>query len=299
MNFRYPVIATAFILSLLTCSVLFADNSWEKSEGIVLTEDNYEWVHHDELLNVTDVFSRLDLMSGMTLSPNTSLTLYNADPGAVLSPDAILPVPEVIYVLEGTINITADDEQILAGPNDAVYIPPMKLRRYENADEGRLRFFSLLDWTNQDSNATSIDEDGEEGYHDTTVRIRTEETISPHIIGNQTSNETFRFYRLLHPEEDALELSYDLGSVWMSEGSQMPDHYIDDRYQLITILSGSGNYSVGCTQYPVNPGDIVFAAPGAVMNSTADQDLHLLVITNPYYEEKYDHAIPGACDVII
>ena len=284
-----------FILILIPCT---ADSSVSGHEFLLLSEQNLTPDTYDELIDVADVFASLSRISEETQSSNISLKRFSAKPGAILSPDAILPVPEVLYILKGTALITADDTEVTGGMHDAIYIPPEKIRRVENAGEEQLEFFSIIDWNTMDSplpgallnNTTATEE-----FINTTM-VQSEVTVHPVQLGDESSGEAFTVYRLLHPESSPFLISYDLLSAELNAGSHIADHYIDDRYQLITILSGSGNISVSCSDYQVHPGDILFVAPGALWNMTSMQDMHMLVLTHPFYREESDHQITGACE---
>lgn len=291
------------VLYTLFVSLLFgfssADGSWADLEGIMLAGEEQGGVPYDEYIDSTDIFALLDRMADTSLSPNMSMHLFDAKPGAILSPDAILPVPEVIYVMEGTANVTTGEEQMLVNAGDAAYIPANKMRKFENAGNETLRFFSIIDWNSAEESENLTDANNTTGSTRDDILIRSEDTVAPNIFGNTSSNESYTFYRLLHPLEGPYNISYDMGTVLLANGSVIPDHYIEDRYQLISVLSGAGNISVGCVVHPVRQGDMMYVAPGSVPNISATEDMHMLMITNPFYQVQYDRPIPNACDLII
>ena len=253
----------------------------------------YRWVkycnleQYDEYITVSDIFSQLSQSGGIEFSPNISLLSYNAKPGAVLSPDSILPVPEVLYITKGTLRITTGEEQLVAEKDDVVYIPANKTRLFENHGDSELTFYSIIDlsFANflSDNNNLNITE------------IKSEKTVPSQEFGNVSNNEFFTFYRLIHPSDGPYEVSYDIGTTRLTKGASIPEHYIDGSYQLFSVLSGSGNISVGCSPQQISEGDIVYVAPGALMNMTATDTLHMMVLTHPFYDAENDHFITGAC----
>lgn len=291
-----------FILILLVSLVVssLADDSWENSEGILLSSQAYEPEQYDELITVTDIAALLDRTAGRPLFNGMSLLFYEAKPGAVLSPDAVLPVPEVIYITRGSARVKADDDEIIATADDVVYIPSQKIRMIENAENETLGFFSIIDWSSasEDGNQTESNTTNMTFGEENPLQIRNEESTPVQVFGNQSTNEVFSFYRLIHPAEESFIVPYDLGTVHIPVNVTIPDHYIDGRFQLMHVLSGSGTISVGCHEYQVQPGDVMYVAPGAVMNVSAPDDIHMMVITNPFYQAAYDHAIPFACDIL-
>ena len=293
----FGVLYTIFVSLLFGFSS--ADGSWAGSEGVLLTGGEQGAVQYDEYIEDTDIFTLLDRMAHTSLSPNISMHLFEAKPGAILSPDAILPVPEVIFVMEGAANVTADEEQMLANTGAALYIPAHKTRKFETAGNETLRFFSIIDWDSAEESENLTDANNTTNPTRDDILVMSEDTVAPNIFGNTSSNEAYTFYRLLHPLEGPYNISYDMGTILLANGSVIPDHYIEDRYQLITILSGAGNISVGCVVHPVYQGDMMYAAPGSVLNISANEDMHMMMMTNPFYQAQYDRPIPNACDLIM
>ncbi|ABD41306.1 Cupin 2, conserved barrel [Methanospirillum hungatei JF-1] len=300
--FRITLINILFIASF--SGISFADGSWEGSEGILITSDAWDEVRYDEYTTIFDVVSLLDRMGGLSLGSNLSVQVFTSEDGGILSPDAILPVPEVIYITEGSLRLNVDDEEVLAERGQAVYIPPQTIRRFENAANDTLQFISVIDWASPAGEIHSSNENKtiqeifnhQEPLNQTKVVY--EDMIPALELGDSGTNRTFRFSRFVHPREGPYDITYDLGTARIDAGSGIPDHYIDGRYQLITVLTGSGNISVGCHEYAVSRNDIIYVAPGAVMNLTASDDMNLLVLTNPYYMEMFDWSMPYACDYL-
>lgn len=293
---------TAVMISLL--SALFtsciAFGSWEGSEGILIKSDETDWVRYDDYISTIDVFSLLDNKGNLSLSSDMSMQVITIEEGGALSPDIILPVPEIIYVTSGTIRITVNDEEFLAESGDAVYIPSQTTRKFETGANETVQFFSVIeqisvqnDEESPDKVATKRQENSED-----IVRVISADMVTPLEPGKKDLNQSFYFSRLIHPLQGPYNTGFDLGTVRISKDFNIPDHYVEERYQLITVLSGSGYISVGCNEYPVDRNDIIYVAPGAVMSLVASEDMHLLFLTNPYYQEKFDRAIPYACDYL-
>jgi hypothetical protein len=60
----------------------------------------------------------------------------------------------------------------------------------------------------------------------------------------------------------------------------------------------TGNISVGCQEYPSSVATPCILLPEQSQTLPAFEDMHLLVITYPYYEERYDISMPYACDYL-
>lgn len=277
-----------------------ADESWDRSEGILITSDACDFTVYDDYVQICDLSSLLERMGNRTLMSNLSIQIYRIDPEGILSPDALLPVPEVLYITDGSLRLKADDEEIRAEKDEAVYIPPHKARIFENAANETLQFYSIIDWSAaSDSNNTSeTDLSGTPEEALNTTWVVSSDQITPLDLGSADTNRSFRFSRLLHPREGPYKIGFDVGTADIPSGSGIPDHYIDDRYQIMSVREGCGTISVGCHEYPLAKDDIMYIAPGAVMNLTADEDMHLMVIMNPYYQEMFDYEMPYACDYL-
>lgn len=294
------VIIIQLLLIASFSGVSGADEIWEGSEGILITGEEWDEVQFDDYIRTFDVGSLLDRMGGLSLSQNLSVQIFTSEDGGILSPDAILPVPEVIYITEGSLRLTVNEEEVLAERGQAVYIPPQTIRRFENAANETLRFFSVIDWSSVQNDARSSEQNSTTEQEDLSneTHVISEDQVTLIELGNASAQQSFTFSRLLHPLEGLYHLGFDIGTARISEGSSIADHYVESRYQLITVLSGFGTMWVGCHEYPVSSNSIIYVAPGAVMNMTASDDMHLMVLTNPYYQEKYDQQMPYACDYL-
>lgn len=271
-------------------------------EAIFLPYDSYLSEKYDELITYSNISFQLSREEKEQTLENISLLQYHMKPGAVFSPNTILSVPDVFFITEGNATIAANEEKISAGKNDAIYIRQQTVPTVVNTGDEDLVFFSIIEENREDetfaikgiNNTTSKTNDIFKTYK--TLEIRSENTVTPELLGNKTNNETFEFYRLIHPGKEPYNISFDLGTVELKKGSVIPEHYVDDSYQLFTILSGSGNISVGCQEHQVSPGDMLYVAPGALMNMTTQNPMHMMVITHPFYQIDNDHQITGACE---
>ncbi|WP_324461721.1 hypothetical protein, partial [Methanospirillum sp.] len=89
------------LLALLSpCS---AYGSWEGSEGILIQNEELDGVRYDDYIRIFDVMGYLDYAGNLSLTSDMSVQVITIENGGVLSPDVILPVPEVIYVTSGTL----------------------------------------------------------------------------------------------------------------------------------------------------------------------------------------------------
>ena len=266
-------------------------------EDILLNTDKLNYQDYDSSVSYLDLVSEINKKLTYDLSPNLSIQMFLIKPGGKLSPDAILPVPEVLYLFYGQANITAGEDIIHADKEEAVYIPANVTRMIENTGDDTLSLLSYIDWNETLSQPDSINIKNISNISNEVniPLVINESEITPLWFGNNSSGDEYAFYRLLHPSERPLALSYDLGSVIIPSGGDIPDHYFEGSSQLLFFLSGTGNVSVSCTKHPVKIDQILFVAPGAVINISATEDMHIMMITSPYYLAKNDYIFPDAC----
>jgi len=288
-----PLLILAGTPSILAASIL-----QDESEGILLSSAQYDTVQYDDYITISDITSLIHRMGGLSVPPNFSVLHYTIEPEGTLAPDTILPVAEIIYVTDGSLSITTTDTTLVAARGTAVYIPPGTIRAFTNAENETLQFYSIIDQTPIPAEETRAERNITPQEREPTTRIISEQDVSSLERGNISTNQTFTFSRLIHPSQGSYQIGFDLGTAHIPGGSGIPEHYIEQRSQLLTVLSGTGNISVGCQEYPLQRGDTMYIAPGAVTNLTAFEDMHLLVITYPYYEERYDISMPYACDYL-
>ena len=283
-------ILTGSIVLLLLLSLGLVTGAGVTKEGIVLSADDRTEVRYDTGVYVSDLNALLNQASGKeTLDSNTSLQLFRMEKDSKVSPDSILSIPEVLFIFNGTASIYVDETVVTGNQGDAVYIPPNVTRMIENDSKEDLQFLSIIDW-----NYVAID-DSSDSIADEGVLIKSERTVTPFELANENIGDEFQFYRLLHPSEKPLMISYDLGVIKGPAGASVPDHYLDGMSQLMFINQGRGNVSVGCIDSEVRGGDILYIAPGAVMNISATEDLEFMMITSPFYRPLADHLIDDAC----
>ena len=282
------LVGSIVLLSLL--SLCLVTGAGVTGEGIVLSAHDRTEVRYDTGVYVSDLNALLNLASGKEiLDSNLSLQLFLLEQGSKISPDSILSIPEVLFIFNGTASIYADETLVTGHKGDAVYIPPNVTRMIENDSEEDLKLLSIIDW-----NYIAID-NSSALIADESVLIESERTVTPFELANENIGDEFQFYRLLHPSEKPLMISYDLGVIKGPANASVPDHYLDGMYQMMFIQQGRGNVSVGCIGSEVHEEDILYIAPGAVMNISATEDLEFMMITSPFYRPEADHLIDDAC----
>lgn len=283
-------IQTGFLVLILLLSLCLVTGVRSSEEGIVLYADDRDEIRYDTGVYVSDLNALLSLASGKDIpDSNLSLQLFRLEQGSKVSPNSILQIPEVLFIFNGTASIYADETLVTGHQGDAVYLPSNVTRMIENEYEEDLQLLSIIDW-----NYPGTD-DSSDKTPDTTVLIESVRTVTPFELANENIGDEFLFYRLLHPSERPLMISYDLGFIKGPAGASVPDHYLDGMSQLMVITQGRGNVSVGCIGNEVQDGDIVYIAPGAVMNISAIEDLEFMMITSPFYRPEGDHLIDDAC----
>ncbi|NLV25755.1 MAG: hypothetical protein GXY48_01080 [Methanomicrobiales archaeon] len=296
-----------FRAGFLVCIIFFSfivpgcgDITGQLNEVIILTEHDTTSQQYDDLTSVTNITESLLYNGAEEITTGFNLLQFDAEPGAIFSPDPIQN-PEILFITEGTALIDADDKKVTAGEHDAVYLPENTTRVIKNIDNKTLSFFSIIQsgtignippLQNQNNLTKEIDSVQ-------TITMNSEKTVNPLYFGDKNSNTSYEFYRLFHPSEKPYNMSFDLGTASLSHGYTIPDHYIDDSFQLFHFLSGFGSITVGCTKHDVKNGDIVYVAPGALMNITADSPVHMMVLTYPFYLPENEHQMSGACDTRI
>ncbi|MDD1725018.1 MAG: cupin domain-containing protein, partial [Methanospirillum sp.] len=304
MNNSFRICATGLTACLLLSLITLActGDTIPYHEASLLTQDNLTWQDYGPDIGFTNIIPLLNEAPGIqTLSNNLSIALFKLKPGAVLSPEEVLPVPEVIYITQGTARITAGEEEVTTDAEKAVYIPSNVTRIIENPGDITLRYFSCTDWTSaRDGGAanTSATDKTLQVPKEEKIHVISEKNITPAIYGNNSIGEEYSFYRLVHPAEGPYPVSYDLGTVHIPVGTIIPDHYVEGSSQLMTILQGKGNISVGCSAYPVESGDMFYVAPGAVMNISVGENLHFMMVTSPYYKPENEHLMMDVCDYV-
>ena len=296
--FFISAVMIVMLLALFTpCS---AYGSWEGSEGILIQNEELDGVRYDDYIRIFDVMGYLDYAGNLSLASGMSVQVITIENGGVLSPDVILPVPEVIYVTSGTLMLTVNDEEFRAEKGDAVYVPSKATRHYANEADETVRFFSVTDQLPVPGDEESLYQNVTKNQEDPVdiTRVISEEMVTGLEPGSKELNQSFHFSRLIHPLEGPYNTGFDLGTIRIFQGFGIPDHYVDGRYQLMTVLSGSGTISIGCHDYQVGRNDIIYVAPGAVMSAEASEEMELMILVNPYYQEKFDKEIPYACDYL-
>jgi quercetin dioxygenase-like cupin family protein len=286
------------LLALLSpCS---AYGSWEGSEGILIQNEELDGVRYDDYIRIFDVMGYLDYAGNLSLTSDMSVQVITIENGGVLSPDGILPAPEVLYVTCGTLMLTVNDEEFQAEKGDAVYIPSKATRRYANEADETVCFFSVTDQLPVPGDEESLYQNETKNQEDPVdiTHVISENMVTGLELGSKELNQSFHFSRLIHPLEGPYNTGFDLGTIRIFQGFGIPDHYVDGRYQLMTVLSGSGTISIGCHDYQVGRNDIIYVAPGAVMSAEASEEMELMILVNPYYQEKFDKEIPYACDYL-
>jgi len=288
---------SGFLLVIFLISSVHADYTDKIREDILIKNEDLIYQNYDTSVVYADLISNINKSIPGVLSENLSLMSYVIKPGAKFSPDGILYHPEILYIIDGEASVIAGNDSILAKKGDAVYISANVTRLIENPGEKMLRFISCIG-----NNATITNNNLINSENNRTVTkseeksfVVNETDITPNLFVNNTTGENFSFYRLFHPLEEPLKISYDLGTVWIPSGGVIPDHYVDGHSQVVFFLSGSGYVSVACTKNPVQTDDILYVAPGAVMNISADEDLHFMIITFPFYRVEDDHSFADAC----
>ena len=184
------VISIVGILAVSAESEINTQNS-----GMYLSTDDLK-LNQTGDVSVTDVIPLLN-WSG-TLGTPSAFVIMQVQEGAAYSPDTIKSVPEILYLLNGTAEISAHGSLINASTGDTVVIPAGSELLVTNTGTGPLMFFSVV----------SSQVVGKESVQ--TPYKRTSDEVKPVSLGNASDATQFSIQRILNTNEDALPLSFDL-----------------------------------------------------------------------------------------
>ena len=183
------------------------------SEGILIQNEELDGVRYDDYIRIFDVMGYLDYAGNLSLASGMSVQVITIENGGVLSPDVILPVPEVIYVTSGTLMLTVNDEEFRAEKGDAVYVPSKATRHYANEADETVRFFSVTDQLPVPGDEESLYQNVTKNQEDPVdiTRVISEEMVTGLEPGSKELNQSFHFSRLIHPLEGPYNTGFDLG----------------------------------------------------------------------------------------
>lgn len=283
MNLRACLFPAVILFLVITIPVISAEPvSDVTASGVVIPLQDYPNNTSVEMISSLDIISLLNRSPDVNPGVPASFSLITVKAGESLSPDAVRPADEVIYLLDGMADINADNDTVLASAGDAVFVPAGSVLMVTNTGTQPLRFFFILSRE-------------ESGLKDSPgLMVRPAGTVKPVLFGNESTHDLFEVRRILSPYEESLPLSFDLAIARLPAGNVIEDHFLESG-QAGYVLSGEGNLSVNCTSGRITAGDLMYVPPGGVQRFEADTDLTILLITDPYYIPGQDYPAERAC----
>lgn len=253
-----------------------------QNSGIVIPSDVLSQNQTGEIA-VADILVLLNQSGAVNLSTPASVAILQVKPGAAYSPNALRQAPEVLYLLAGSANISADAVSLNASAGDTVFVPAGSVMKVENTGQEPLRFFSVL---------SGIVPETEKPAQ--VLYKKAQGSVKPVIFGNESDKTLFSVERIMDTNWGSLPLSFDLALITLPAGNTIGDHYVESG-QTGYVLDGAGNVTVGCVSHPITPGDLFYIPQSEVQKMTADSDLHFMLLTDPFYKPEKDFPVNGAC----
>lgn len=208
----------------------------------------------DHLLHTPDTFVRAELpgMKHATaivhISPaaGAAFTQYTAelDPNGILGPAGALakdPAQRFVYVLEGSVTLTADTTQILI-PGDYAYLPAGARHQIKSSQASRLAViekpYTPLPTTNTPS-----------------IVIGKESAITPTALNDDPDLQVCT----LLPGDASFDFAVNTMTYNPGAALSMVEVHVMEHGLL--MLEGGGIYRLGDAWYPVTAGDFIWMAP--------------------------------------
>ncbi|MFH0966271.1 MAG: cupin domain-containing protein [Methanobacteriota archaeon] len=269
---------------LLSCTLLVsAEPAPNFSDlGVVIPASSYGGEDLTGEISVIDILPLLNTSGFENVSMPASVAIVKVESGQIFSPNAIRPSAEVLYILSGSTQVSADDAMVKASEGDAILVPAGSVMMVNNTGADSLTFFSILS-TEDGRNITGQ-----------TLMKRSPESKQPVLFGNATDSDSFTVNRMYSTFEETLPLSFDLAVATIPAGNSVSDHYMESG-QLGYVLSGTGSTTIGCESHRIAEGDITYVPPYAVQRFDASNDLKILLLTEPFYQPDKDYPSPGLC----
>ncbi|HWQ67319.1 MAG TPA: cupin domain-containing protein [Methanospirillum sp.] len=233
-------------------------------------------------ISAIDILPLLNSSGKIDVRLPESVTIINIEPGQTFSPSAIRPGAEILYILTGSAEVTADDSAANASEGDAILVSAGSVMMVKNLDTDRLTLFSIL-------SAGS-------GEKDTNLSLvkRSKDSKPPVTFGNASTSTSFTVHRVYSTFEEALPLSFDLAIATLPAGNLISNHYLESG-QLGYVLSGTGNATIDCVTRQISTGDLTYVPPGVVQSFAAKDTLQILLVTEPFYNPEKDHSSESIC----
>lgn len=170
----------------------------------------------------------------------------------------------------------------MASAGDGILVPAGSVMMVTATGNDPVRFFSIL-------SADGLSPGDTPG-----LLIKTAGSVTPVSFGNESQGDWFEVTRLFSPFVQPLPLSFDLALARIPAGNVIADHYVEAD-QTGYVLSGKGVLNLNCTSHRIIAGDL-FSIPANVhQRIEADEEMEILLVTNPYYTPGMDHVSDLIC----
>lgn len=252
------------------------------NSGVIFTDDDLFTNQSGDIITA-DISSVLNESGSEPISAPASVMIFQVRPGIIYSPNTIRPAPEVLYILGGSGIVSTDFTNLTATTGDGVFVPSGSIMQVENTGNESLWFISVLSSPGHQTNTSSQN----------LYKIPSG-TISPIVFGNESDSTRFSMERVFNTYGNSLPLSFDLSIARLPAGNLIPDHYLESG-QVGYVLEGAGNLTINCVSHPLTSKTVFYIPASGVQNYTADTDLSVLMLTEPFYQAEQDHMVTGVC----
>jgi quercetin dioxygenase-like cupin family protein len=233
-------------------------------------------------ISVIDILPLLQPSGNVNMSMPASVAIITMEPEQEFSPNAVRPGAEMVYILAGSAEISADNDVVHASKGEAILVPRGSVMMVKNTGEDLLSIFSILS------------ADVSEKVADQGLMKRSLESKTPVMFGNKTGSDSFSVNRMYSTFEEPLPISFDLAVISVPSGNSVRDHYMESG-ELGYVISGTGNVSIGCNSHVIGAGDIIYVPPYAVQRYDVKDAMTLLLLTEPFYRPEQDYSSSGLC----
>ena len=248
------------------------------NEGIILTSPELMSQNQNDEFSVRDI---LPLLNATDASTPASLGIIRVVPGSVYQPSSISPGAGLLYILNGSAEISTGNGVINTTTGDAILIPEGSLMKLNNTGDDQLMALSAVSESKNKGNISQL----------TKRSINDRKAV---FFGNESGTDRFSVTRLFSPFEESLPLAFDLAIVNLSAGNTIGNHFLESG-ETVYAISGTGNISIGCKSSRINPGDLAFVPQNVSQSFSAETNQTLLLITSPFYIPETDHPIDTNC----
>ena len=272
-----------WILAITTPGVTAGGGPDTASPGVIISTPALLENISTEPVSVLDILPLLNVSSPPDQGTPSQVSIITVNPGESHDTNVTRPGNRVLFILNGSAEIMADDTSVNGSVGDTILVPTDSVLMVNNSGSYPLRFFSIL----------SAAVPGTENKTTELIK-RTAGSARPMLFGNESSRDQFNLTRIMSPFEEPLPLSFDLAVTHLPAGNTIGYHYLESG-QIGYVLSGEGTVTIGCVPGHIKTGTLIYIPPDAVQKIGADEELSFLLITDPFSVPDIDHTIEPGC----